>query len=229
MMSNWAQQQMLNDNLQRNLHNATSLPRRGLGPSVDGHAAPSRSASGPRPGRATGSTTYRASPEVTARVGRQFATYAEKIGGAAGGAEVRRDLASKPFVSDWSRAVAEDGLHPGDVADAMASYLVLNWLMATGRTDNTPAQSRAVRAQVKAAISHDAGFTALSEAQRQEMAEVFMLNFLYQAHAYIGATRRGDRAPAAHLGDAAEARFRNEMRIDLHSLSLTDQGLVRRG
>ena len=78
-------------------------------------------------------------------------------------------------------------------------------------------------------IAQNPGFARLSIAQRQEMAETLMLNFMYQHDVYLHAVKAGDRALKAKLADAAIARFRNEMGVDLRSLALTDQGFVKRG
>lgn len=53
-----------------------------------------------------------------------------------------------------------------------------------------------------------------------------MLNFLVQHAAYVDAMQRGDNAMARRLRDAAVARFRNEMGVDLRQLRLTNAGLT---
>ena len=73
------------------------------------------------------------------------------------------------------------------------------------------------------------GFAGLSEAQRQEMAELFMLNFLTQQAAYSRAYQANDAALKRRLGEAAVTRFRREMRLDLRALALTAQGFARKG
>ncbi|PWC33009.1 DUF6683 family protein [Azospirillum sp. TSO35-2] len=173
-------------------------------------------------------TTYRASPEVSARVRRQFADWMGKQAGAEGGRRIAEAMAQRDPVRSWAQIVGGDGLRPGDTADAMASYWILNWAMANG-ADNNRAQAQAVRNQVRAMIAADPGYARLSEAQRQEMAEVLMLNFLIQHAAYTDAMARGDQATARRLGDAAVARFRNEMGVDLRRLELTNAGFARAG
>ena len=70
-------------------------------------------------------------------------------------------------------------------------------------------------------------YARLSEAQRQEFAEVLILNFLIQHAAYIDALKRGDRDAQRRIGDAAVARFKSEMGVDLRRLRLTNAGFVR--
>ena len=121
--------------------------------------------------------------------------------------------------------VGEDGLHPGDMADAVTSYWILNWVMANG-ADSTGGQAQAVRRQVRRMIAANPGYGRLKEAERQEISEVLMLNFLIQHAAYTDAMARGDHATARRLGDAAVTRFQKEMGVDLRRLKLTDSGFV---
>ena len=179
-------------------------------------------------GPALTTTTYRASPEVSARVRRQFATWMGEQAGAEGGRRIAEAMAQRDPVRNWAQIVGGDGLRPGDTADAMAGYWILNWVMANG-ADNNRAQALAVRDQVRPMIASNPAYARLNEAQSQEMAEVLMLNFLIQHAAYMDAMKRGDRATARRLGDAAVARFRNEMGVDLRRLELTNAGFVRAG
>lgn len=85
-----------------------------------------------------------------------------------------------------------------------------------------------MRGQVREVLIHDAAFARLAEAQRQEMAEVLMLNFVVQFAAFSDAYRRQDEALNARLGEAARARFRNELGLDLRALDFGADGLVER-
>jgi hypothetical protein len=192
------------------------------------YAAPTAGLLAGSAGPALTRTTYRASPEVSARVRRQFADWMGQQAGAEGGRRIAEAMAQRDPVRNWAQIVGGDGLRPGDTADAMASYWILNWVMANG-ADNNRAQAQAVRDQVKPMIASNPGYARLNEAQRQEMSEILMLNFLIQHAAYIDAMKRGDRATARRLGDAAVARFRNEMGVDLRRLELTSNGFVRAG
>ena len=46
-------------------------------------------------------------------------------------------------IGSWSGIVRSDGLRSGDVADAMAAYWVMNWVIAN-QGDNNRAQTLAV-------------------------------------------------------------------------------------
>lgn len=185
-------------------------------------ARPKARPSAPEPA----ATTYRASPQVSARVRRDFAGWMGEVAGTEGGRRIAEVLSRRDPVKSWAGIVASDGLRPGDVADAMAGYWILNWVMANG-ADSDRAEAQAVREQMRRMIAARPGFSRLGNAERQEMAEVLMLNFLIQHAAYTDAMARGDSATAARLGEAAVSRFQTEMGVDLRRLHLTNAGFVR--
>ena len=176
------------------------------------------------PSRGVVRTSYRASPAVSTRVRSQFAQFVGRNSGREAEQRVRSVLANGDPIGSWSGIVRSDGLRSGDVADAMAAYWVMNWVMAN-QGDNNRIQTLAVRDQVRRSIA-GGPVARLDDAGRQEMAEVLMLNFLVQHAAYVDAVQRGDNAMARRLGDAAVTRFRNEMGVDLRRLRLTDAGFV---
>jgi len=195
-----------------------------------GAAAPQSSGEGAAraqaspPGK-TVATTYTASPEVARRVRGQFVDWLKSTSPDLSPA-AEAQLRQADMVAEWSKAVREDGLKTGDAADALGAYWLLNWMMANGRTSNTGAEARTVREQTRLYLQGNPGFAALGDAHRQEMAEIWMMNFLLQGNAYFDALKRGDRALAGKLGEAAVARFRNEMSVDLTRLQLTPAGFV---
>ena len=172
-------------------------------------------------------TTYRRAPAVTQRVGRQYVDWLAKSS-PQDAERVRRALAAADPVQTWSRYVAEDGVHVGDVADAVASYWVLNWLIVNGG-DTRPGQMQAVRRRIQPTIASDPAFARLSEAQRQEMAEVLMINFIFQRDTYLHAVQTHDEPLLAKARAAAVTRFQREAGLDLRRIALTDQGFRPRG
>ncbi len=182
----------------------------------------------PPPRRFGAPTGYRRDPEVTRRVVDSFADYVARVGGPAEAQAVRTQLAHTDLERAWAGLVSENGFHPGDAADALAAYWMLNWIMAN-RSDAGAPQAAAVRAQVRASLPESPNFARLTDAQRQGMAETYMVNFLYQQGSYTDALRQRDPARLQRLSDAAQQRFRTEMGLDLRRLALTDRGFVQRG
>lgn len=190
-------------------------------------ASPARKTTAAAPAsRAT--TSYRPAAAVSARTRRQFVASMNGKIGAANARQLAAAMERADPVASWSQIVAADGLRSGDVADAFAAYWLLNWAMANGREGNR-AQVLAVRDQTRSILASNPRHAALSEAQRQEMAETFMLNFLIQHAAYSDAHKRGDQVTMRRLGDAAVARFRSEMGLDLRRLQLGGTGFIPAG
>ena len=216
---------MLMDNLRNRNLGLLDSPRAGGQSTIRPGVQPDRLAAAPS--AASVSTRYRPSPQVSARVRKQFADYMAQRAGAEGGQRVAAAMQRTDPVQNWARLVAGDGLRPGDTADALAGYWVLNWAIAN-RGDNNRTQTLAVREQVRPIIATNPGYARLNEPQRQEFAEVLMLNFLVQQAAYIDALQRHDDGAIRRLGDAAVARFRSEMGVDLRQITLTNNGFVRR-
>lgn len=171
-------------------------------------------------------TRYRASPAVTTRVKGQFADFVAKTD-PANGPRLRQAVQQKDLLGAWEKHVSVDGLRRGDVADAMAAYWVQNWQIANNVPFANRTQVQAVRGQVYRALGSNPQFAQLDDAGKQEMAEVFMLNFVAQGSAFSDATSKGDKGLSRRLSDAAVARFRSEMNVDLRQLKLTEAGFVR--
>ncbi len=229
MMSNWAQQQMLNDNLQRNLSNSgngASHPTRrppvyAVGPGIrTPHPAPSRT---PIP---AATTSYRPAPDVAIRVRGQFVDFIRKTSGSQAAIALNEEFQRKNYLALWAQHVIQDGLHPNDVADAFTAYWVENWQMANKVNYVPPARVQAVRSQVSATFSSNPAFARFTNAQKQEMSEIFIYNQIVQDANYTNALKRGDSATVQRLANASVARFRNEMHLNLRKVALTDAGFT---
>ena len=197
-----------------------------------GGSSPRRSGAGASAGLSASrqavsvNTRYRASPAVTARVKGQFADFVAKAD-PANGPRLRQAVQQNDLLGAWEKHVSTDGLRRGDVADAMTAYWVQNWQIANNVPFTNRTQVQAVRGQVYRALGSNPRFARLDDAGKQEMAEVFMLNFVAQGSAFSDATAKGDKGLSNRLSDAAVARFRSEMNVDLRQLKLTPAGFVR--
>jgi len=208
----------MNNVLGNTVRNGASSPRRSGGGAAADLSASRQAASV--------NTRYRASPMVTTRVKGQFADFVAKTD-PANAPRLRQVVQQNDLLGLWEKHVSVDGLRRGDVADAMAAYWVQNWQIANNVPFTDRTQVQAVRGQVYRALGSNPQFARLDDAGKQEMAEVFMLNFVAQGSAFSDATAKGDKGLSNRLSDAAVARFRNEMNIDLRQLKLTPAGFVR--
>ncbi|TGX52308.1 hypothetical protein E5A73_16060 [Sphingomonas gei] len=175
--------------------------------------------------RAAATTRYRPSPTVSARVRTQFADFIARAD-PAHSEGLRKFVQQNDLLGAWEQHVAGDGLRRGDVADAMTAYWVQNWQIANKVAFASRAQVQSVRAQVAGALAGSPGFARLGDAARQELAETFMLNFIAQGSAFSDAAARRDAGATRRLSDAAAARFRKDMNLDLRALRLTEAGLI---
>ncbi|HRL21848.1 MAG TPA: hypothetical protein PLG97_08220 [Alcaligenes sp.] len=167
-------------------------------------------------------TRYQSDPAVTKRVKQQFADFVQSTGG--DGAGIRAAMEQQDFLGRWGSHVAAYGLQRGDVADALTAYWVLNWQIANDVRSVQRAQVQAALQQVRRSLGGHDVFGSLNQAQKQEMAEVLILNFIAQSIAYEDAMRANDSALQGRLQDAAVARFQNEMQVNLRTLQLGTQG-----
>ncbi len=140
---------------------------------------------------------------------------------------IARNLRENDPVARWSGMVSGDGLRTGDLADALASYWVLNWAMANGGESSAVAM-QGVRQQVRWAVANRPALAKLTDAEKQVMAEEAMLNFVYEVTGYLQARQAGNEAMLGRFAEGAEMRFRHEMAVDLKSLMLTSKGLEAR-
>lgn len=172
-------------------------------------------------------TAYTASAEVSRRVQADFLDWARSVDGADAD-QLAAALRQYDFVEIYDGIVRDFGLTANDTADAYTAYWILNWMMANEASDPSRADVMAARSQVRQSLAGNTAFRKMSAAGRQEMAEVFIYNFVVQHGAYFDAVRRGDSRLVRRLSDAAQTRFRNEMGVDLRGMSLTDVGFRRK-
>ena len=170
-------------------------------------------------------TTYSTSPQVSAKAQRQFLDFIRERSGEEAERAVAGIFAQRSPQDMWAELVAADGLVPGDAVDALTSYFALNWVIANQQPE-AEFSLAGVQRQVRAAMQGDRTFQALDEAGRQEFAEVLMMNFLLQQAVLSDAYVREDAQMMQQLSDAAVARFKSEMGVDLRRLQPTSDGLT---
>jgi hypothetical protein len=119
------------------------------------------------------------------------------------------------------------GFSSRNVADDMAMQLLVSWEIVTGNVA-TPGQIRGTDSQVRGVFANTPQLRAMSNTERQQMAE----NIAYQIVIGSAANRQfrqaGDQAQLAQLRQTAETILR-ERGVDLSRLRLTERGFVRAG
>lgn len=177
------------------------------------------------PSAAPFDTSYPPSAVISARIQRQFLDSVRWSVSAEARDNLAAAFAERPALDIWQDLVAADGLKTGNVADAITAYWVLNWVTANARY-NFKVDSRPVQAQIQAAMAGDPNFRSLTNLQKQEMAEGYILKFLVEHAALNDAMARKDVAALGKLALGAATRFRQEMGVDLLSLEPGPGGFV---
>lgn len=172
-------------------------------------------------------TSYRPSPTISARVQREFLERIRWSSGAKARDELAKAFAEKSPVDIWLELVADDGLAANNVADALASYWVINWVAANGAY-TAEIDSAPVQRQLRIAFANEPSFARLSDQKRQEMAEGYILDFLVEHAALNTAVAQRDVDMLNRLSASAILRFRQNMKVDLLSVVPGPDGFTGR-
>lgn len=170
-------------------------------------------------------TSYMPSAAVTYRVKRTFLDGVFRSAGADARAKFQAQFEARSHELIWQDLVEKYGLETGNVADAMAAYWMLNWIVANGAFD-TDIEAGPVKRQLTIALGNDPAFATLRNDQRQEMAERLMLDFLVLHAALNTAVRNEDLPTLQALAREAVLSFRQQYRVELLALVPGPDGLV---
>jgi hypothetical protein len=168
-------------------------------------------------------TSYHFSPTISARIEREFLENIRWSAGVEARDNLREAFAKNSALDTWQDLVVKDGLELGNVADALTSYWILNWITANGAY-STKVDNAAVQTQLRAAFSIDPAFAQLNDQQKQIMAETYIRHFLVEHAALNAAVKAKDITTLEILAAAAVLRFRNDMSVDLLALEPGPKG-----
>lgn len=116
------------------------------------------------------------------------------------------------------------GLRENDVADAVAAYTSLGWMISNNAlADPDPRAVQALRQQVAQSLSANPQFT--DAATRGQLAEEMKLLFVTLHAGWQSAQREGN---LRGYSDGVAAMFKAQTGNDLRAMRLTPNGLVRR-
>ena len=189
---------------------------------------------GKTPKKAPATTTYRESPAVSQRVAKGFTDWIVSQAAPGEATFLRRSFDrdgleqwARGSREQWTRAVKRMGLKRGDVADALAGYWVINWQIANRSAgDRKPAQVRAVRAVFASVLASNPAFAKTSDAGRQEIAETYIHNAIFQASAFLEIVYSENNALLQRASNARDISFKRETGLDLRTVKLTDAGFA---
>jgi hypothetical protein len=142
------------------------------------------------------------------------------------GAKALEELFALPNLkASMAQAIAPYGLKANDVADAITTYHVLAWNSANNVTKPpTKIQVQAVRRQMLGILKSTPSFVNSTNAQKQEIAETFLIQGFIIYAATIEARKQGPDVLARTTSTVA-LRAKQLTGIDFQTLQLTDDGL----
>lgn len=165
------------------------------------------------------------SPQVSDKVRNKI--YAELSKYSRTEADEYRQVSQKYDLKDiFDGIVRPYGLSSDDLADSIAAYWILNWMIANQNENVSKDKAQAVRSQILARIDQTPALQGASAADRQEVAETLIHQFVIQQGAWATAVRQNDRAMLQKMAVAARQGM-NKVGVDIAALKLTDIGFSK--
>ncbi|MFL6604225.1 MAG: DUF6683 family protein [Steroidobacteraceae bacterium] len=139
--------------------------------------------------------------------------------------QMEESFAGNTVLKEFDHRMANKGYSSHNVADDMAELLVASWEITTG-TAAQDVQIQGAHRQVRAIFLGNARLRAMTNIERQEMAERIAYQVVISSLAHREYLRSGDRVQLAGLQQAVTTMLRQQG-IDLTNLRLTPQGFHR--
>ncbi|WP_191059991.1 DUF6683 family protein [Geminicoccus harenae] len=168
-----------------------------------------------------GSLTFEAVPGVSDLVIRRFVDELSKDHPQLR-AQVEEEFRSGALQDYFSELLDRYGYEADHLADVSAAYYLSLWKIAHGR-ELTPGQIAGVRRQMRALLAEEPDLMRLSDAQKQEISEIFALSASLSLQGYEQLVRSGDEETLANFRRGVQATYAPQG-PDLTALSVTDDG-----
>jgi len=139
--------------------------------------------------------------------------------------QMEQSFAGNAVLREFDHRMSTQGYSSHDVADDMAELLVVSWEITTGGAAQS-AQVQGAHRQVRDIFLGNSRLRAMTNTERQEMAERIAYQVVISSLAHKEYLRSGDRAQLAGLQQAVTSMLRQQG-IDLTNLRLTPQGFHR--
>jgi hypothetical protein len=140
-------------------------------------------------------------------------------------AQMEQSFAGNAVLREFDHRMSTRGYSSHDVADDMAELLVVSWEITTGGAAQG-VQVQGAHRQVRDIFLGNSRLRAMTNTERQEMAERIAYQVVISSLAHKEYLRSGDRAQLAGLQQAV-ATMLQQQGIDLTNLRLTPQGFHR--
>jgi len=194
-----------------------------------GEGAPSRSTASPptlTPAQIDAALSFSPDPQRSERI---RAEVIEVMGGtnAALRAELEKAFAGNAVLQEFERVLSANGYSPRNLADDIAVLLLVSWETLSGSTASK-AQIQGIRRQVLGIFLGTPALRAMSNAERQDMAERIAYHVVLGTIARQEALRSGDPARLQRVRQTAAATLLGQLGIDISQLRLTEQGFRKK-
>src|SRR5882757_9603729 len=140
-------------------------------------------------------------------------------------AQMEQSFAGNAVLKEFDHRMSTRGYSSHDVADDMAELLVVSWEITTGGAAQG-AQVQGAHRQVRDIFLGNSRLRAMTNTERQEMAERIAYQVVISSSAHKEYLRSGDRAQLAGLQQAVTTMLQQQG-IDLTNVRLTPQGFHR--
>ena len=165
---------------------------------------------------------YRPTPALRRAAQQGYVTRAARTAPEAA-RQMEQQFARVDYAKAYRSLIGGTGLRENDVADAVAAYTSLGWMIANNSLgDPNPRAIQSVRAQVAQSLSTNPQFD--DPATRGALAEEMKLLFVTLHAGWQSAQKEGNLRP---FSDSVAAMFAKQTGNDLRALRLTERGLVR--
>jgi hypothetical protein len=174
------------------------------------------------PAQIDAALTYTADPRQSDRI---RAVMIDTVSGqnATTRADMEKAFADDAVLKEFERFVSGRGYSSHNVADDMAERLVVCWEIYTGGTASKE-QIEGTHQQVRGVFLGNPALRAMTNAQRQNMAERAAYQVVIAFLAKQEALRSGDQAQLAQIQQSTAAMLRAQVGIDISRLRLTAKG-----
>jgi hypothetical protein len=139
--------------------------------------------------------------------------------------QMEQSFAGNAVLREFDHRMSSRGYSSHNVADDMAELLVVSWEITTGGAAQG-AQVQGAHRQVRDIFLGNSRLRAMTNTERQEMAERIAYQVVISSLAHKEYLRSGDRVQLAGLQQVVTTMLRQQG-IDLTSLRLTPQGFHR--
>ncbi|QOW20328.1 hypothetical protein INQ41_04690 [Lysobacter ciconiae] len=169
---------------------------------------------------------FKSDPKVSKLVDQRFARYlaSDQPNEEEAAAMVMRDLEAGHYRADFKKLLDANGLAANDLIDVTAAHYAALWEVVRG-TALTRAQVTSIRNQLRQAMRDDPELAAMDDADRQEIAETFMLHTAAALGGYRTLQARGDKKLLAQYRDGVQRNMLPDG-PDLKSVSVNSGGFT---